>query len=111
MTTKTPEQRQATDRQNAVTDAADPIAEYWRRYGDLDWHKMMDEITYAARDRRCEMDMEAAKDLQAQGCIEHAWTRWCTACGKPCFYESLCGSCGDLGNAPRQCLNCGEEES
>ena len=30
---KTPEQRQATDRRNALTDAADPIAEYLVRIG------------------------------------------------------------------------------
>ena len=40
---------------------------------------------------------------------EHEFVPWCPMCGHECFYETLCGSCGDIGEY-RQCLNCGLDE-
>ncbi len=65
-----------TEHRNTVTDAAETIAEYWHRYGDLDWHRMMDEITYTARDRLIEMDMETAKERALDAKAEELGLRY-----------------------------------
>ena len=44
-------------------------------------------------------------------CTEHEFVPYCIACGKPLFYENLCGTCGDVGEAPRQCEHCGLDEA
>jgi len=58
-----------------------------------------------------EPDGHGGADVIMELCIEYEFVPYCTACGKPCFYETLCGSCGDLGEGcQRQCLVCGQEE-
>ena len=84
MTTKTPEQRQATDRQNAVTDAADPIAEYlwayYRRsnlsYEDGDCAPMLSDVSLAVQERLTELAEEAAKEAALDAKAEEAGLRY-----------------------------------
>ena len=64
---KTPEQRQATDRQNAVTDAADPIAEYLHKYvqkPDYNGQEtgLMADVNLAVLMRLTTMATEAAEE-------------------------------------------------
>ncbi len=43
---------------------------------------------------------------------EHEFVPYCSACGKPCMYETSCRSCGDLGSGvPRQCHICGTDDT
>ena len=76
MTTKTPEQRQATDRRNAVTDAAEALAEYLCSYRSEDTEIFFANVIDAVSLRIAVMATEAAKEAALDAKAEEAGLRY-----------------------------------